>query len=212
MGILDIFKKRIYSQVETHSLIKASFANVKRDTALLFQWVNYINQKLQQQEELFYHLQGEISNIPKTKESIREAIDSYYSNIGILDKLKTIEQRIDNLYIQKPSTEKSEELKSIIQRLDSIEQKRQGIKQKLIQRLARNSKDYLKSVILSLIRKYEKISAQKLREIVVEEQALCSKSSFYRFLEEIEKDDTIGVIKTGKEKSYLSKLKISQKF
>ena len=44
-----------------------------------------------------------------------------------------------------------------------------------------------------------------LKEIVVDEQNLCSKSSFYRLLEEIEQLDDVGVIKHGKEKHYVSK-------
>jgi len=60
-------------------------------------------------------------------------------------------------------------------------------------------------LILSYIIKYEKISALQLKEIVVDEQNFCSKSSFYRLLEEIEELDDIGVIKQGKEKHYISK-------
>jgi hypothetical protein len=63
----------------------------------------------------------------------------------------------------------------------------------------------VKSVILSYIKKYERISALQLKEIVVDEQNFCSKSSFYRLLEEIEELDDIGVVKQGKEKQYISK-------
>ena len=72
-----------------------------------------------------------------------------------------------------------------------------------MKRLTRNSKEYVKSVILSYIKKYERISALQLKEIVVDEQNFCSKSSFYRLLEEIEQLDDIGVIKEAKEKHYL---------
>ena len=63
----------------------------------------------------------------------------------------------------------------------------------------------MKSVVLSYIKKYERISALQLKEIVVDEQNFCSKSSFYRLLEEIEALDEIGVIKQGKEKHYIAK-------
>ena len=42
--------------------------------------------------------------------------------------------------------------------------------------------------------------------MIVEEQGLCSKSSFYRLLEEIEQEPDIGVIKEGKEKHYIAKI------
>ena len=49
-------------------------------------------------------------------------------------------------------------------------------------------------------------AALQLKEIVVEEQALCSKSSFYRLLEEIEQEPEIGVVKKGKEKHYITNI------
>ena len=60
----------------------------------------------------------------------------------------------------------------------------------------------MKSLIKSLIIKYGQISALHLREIVVEEQALCSKSSFYRILEELETDEDLTVMHDKKEKKY----------
>ena len=58
----------------------------------------------------------------------------------------------------------------------------------------------------STIQKYESISSLKLREIVVEEQGLCSKSSFYRLLTELEDSGEVDVARQGTEKLYLSKL------
>ena len=57
-----------------------------------------------------------------------------------------------------------------------------------------------------MIQKYESISSLKLREIVIEEQGLCSKSSFYRLLTELEESGEVDVARQGTEKLYLSKL------
>ncbi|MBC8444418.1 hypothetical protein H8D83_02415, partial [Candidatus Woesearchaeota archaeon] len=81
-----------------------------------------------------------------------------------------------------------------------------SFKEKLIQKITRNSKGYVKNLVFSLIQKYENISSLKLREIVVDEQGLCSKSSFYRILTEIEESDHIDIVRQGNEKLYLSKL------
>ncbi len=69
--------------------------------------------------------------------------------------------------------------------------------------IARGSKPYLKSVIVSLVSKWGKISAVQLREMIVEEQGLCSKSTFYRLLEELEKEKALSRIYSGREKIYL---------
>ena len=55
-----------------------------------------------------------------------------------------------------------------------------------------------------MISKYGRISALDLREIIVDEQSLCSKSSFYRILEELELEQSVNVVAEGKEKVYFN--------
>ena len=78
-------------------------------------------------------------------------------------------------------------------------------KEKVLKKLTKNSKEYIKGLILSMIHKYSKISGQQLREIIVDEQGLCSKSSFYRLLEELEQEENLNVLVDGKSKIYLEK-------
>jgi Fe2+ or Zn2+ uptake regulation protein len=101
-------------------------------------------------------------------------------------------------------------LVEIQEKIINLEKKKEDIKsnlkEKMLKHIARNSKDYIRNTILSLIRRYEKISGFKLKEIIVEEQGLCSKSSFYRILEELEKEKGIDVVKEGKEKVFFAKI------
>ncbi len=85
-------------------------------------------------------------------------------------------------------------------------------KERLVQKITKNSKAYVKSVVLSMIKKYGKIAALQLKEMIVDEQGLCSRSSFYRILSEVEKEPEIGVLQEGKEKTYVFRLaKIPEK-
>ena len=224
--------------------IKNSFANVKRDTAGIFQWLNYFYRKSLEQDQKIRQLQEELSYMPKTKEEIRRIIDDYYSFGNIISKIRELSSKVDELSKVQTAPErhvhpiyhelllKLKELDSKINdistrqfgeerhlprdinvglieiqhRLDRLEQRKMSMKEKIIKRLTRNSKEYVKSMILSYIRKYERISALQLKEIIVDEQNFCSKSSFYRLLEEIEDSDDVGVIKQGKEKHYISKV------
>ena len=77
------------------------------------------------------------------------------------------------------------------------------LQQKLLRRIAKHPKAVVKSAILTLIQKYGRLEGTELREMVVEEQQLCSKSSFYRLLEELEKDRLISIVGDGKEKTLL---------
>jgi len=201
-----------------NELLRKSFANVKKDTSSIYQWLNYFYGKSMQQEQLISKLQLELFHMPKTREDIRRIIDEYYSFEGMMSKIRDIHSRVE--YLEKkqampsqdfagtarqPQREPRADLSHIEERLEKLEQKRVLIREKIMKRLTRNSKEYVKSVIISYIRKYERISALQLKDIIVEEQNLCSKSSFYRLLEEVEGIDELGVIKQGKEKHYVSK-------
>ena len=98
------------------------------------------------------------------------------------------------------------EIDELNKRLEKLETKKATIKEKIIKRITKNSKDYIKSIIISYIKKYSRITALQLKEMIVEEQGLCSKSSFYRLLDELEEEPDIGVIKKGKEKHYIAKI------
>ena len=203
---------------QINDLLKKSFANVKRDTTNIFQWLNYFYSKNMEQERLIKQLQLEISYMPKTREEIRRIIDDYYSFEHMAAKIRELGNQVDELArMQKEKPEPQilhsqpkyalPDISYIEKRLEKLEQKKMSIKEKIMKRLTRNSKEYVKSVIISYIKKYEKISALQLKEIIVDEQNFCSKSSFYRLLEEIEESDDVGVVKQGKEKHYISKSK-----
>lgn len=203
---------------QINEVLKKSFSNVKKDTNSIFQWLNYFYKKNMEQEQAIKRLQLEISYMPKTREDIRRIIDDYYSFEGIMAKIRGLNERVDELsrkqqvqaekHAPQPAAKEAiQDISYIEKRLERLEQKKMSIKEKIMKRLTRNSKEYVKSLILSYIKKYEKISALQLKEIVVDEQNFCSKSSFYRLLEEIEVIEDIGVVKHGKEKHYISKTK-----
>ena len=197
--------------MQMNELLKKSFANVKRDTTSIFQWMNYFYRKGMEQEQTIKRLQVELSYMPKTREEIRRIVDDYYSFEGIMAKMRELSEKVEELARKQPvQAERAmprevEGISSIEKRLERLEQKRLSMREKIMKRLTRNSKEYVKSVILSYIKKYERISALQLKEIIVDEQNLCSKSSFNSLMEEIEQMDDVGVIKQGKEKHYISK-------
>lgn len=197
-------------------LLQRSFSNVKNDTNNLAKWIQYLHQKGQEQEALIRKMNEELSNMPRTREDIRHIIDSYYSYDSVLSQIQRLNSRVDELVQRQvtvpqpvqhmqPRAESEGAITEIDRRLKQLETKKLSLKERLIKRLTKNSKDYVKSVILSYIRKYESIPALQLKEMVVGDQALCSKSSFYRILEEVEDMDQVGVIKKGKEKHYFFK-------
>lgn len=193
---------------QLNNLLKASFLNVKKDTTNIFKWLNYIYQRSLQQEQHINELKNELSLMPKTKQQIKQIIDEFYSYEAILRRIEDVEKRLNSAYkAQIPIPQTAEpQILDVKKRLEKLEQKKEGLKEKLIKKITKSSKNYIKTIIISYIKKYEKISALQLKEMVVDEQGLCSKSSFYRILEEIEDQEDIGLIKKGKEKQYISKI------
>jgi len=255
MGLFTKKKNKETEVTTLHNLLTNSFQNVQKDTAYILNWLNYLYQKNMQQEQLIHHLhnkhssqqdminqlQGELKFAPKSKEDIRKIVDEFYSYEHILERIRGLDTRIEDLRkshieLNKSNQElhqkhheigpKLEALRSEMEtkrheispkiptgevdelnrRLEKLEEKKATLKEKIIKRITKNSKDYIKSIIFSYIRKYGKITALQLKEMVVEEQGLCSKSSFYRLLDELEEDPEIGVIKKGKEKHYIAKI------
>ena len=192
---------------QMHHLLARSFSNVKRDTQSLFQWFNYLYKQDLEQQNQIKQLQLELSYIPKKPEDIRKIVDSYYSFDNVMERIKIINEKVDNLSTKKglePQTHP--EIHEITQRLTQLEdQKKATIREKVVKRVTRNSKEYVKNLMLSYIRKYTQIGALQLKDMVVYDQGLCSKSSFYRLLDEIEALEDIGTVKKGRQKYYLYK-------
>ena len=216
---------------QLNHILESSFGNVRQDTNSIYQWINYLHKKNLQQEQTIHQMRVELSYAPKSKEDIKRIIDSYYSYEPVLQKIHELNEKMESIKREKLlenepilrriselegrmealkkqetlSVEPTHEMENIRARLETLEQKKAAIKEKIIKRITKNSKEYVKSIILSYIKKYEKISALQLKEMVVEEQGLCSKSSFYRILEEIETLEEIATIKKGKEKHYMAR-------
>tara|TARA_Y100000034_G_scaffold96601_1_gene117691 strand:+ start:2188 stop:2922 length:735 start_codon:yes stop_codon:yes gene_type:complete len=159
-------------------------------------------QNLQNQDDKQHILLQKVRNL-HNKVSMMD-----HDHSPILMRLREIEQSLlspktDHI----PVINKMNEMASRLQILENqpISKPKVTVKDKLYATITRNSKDYVKKIILNLISKYESISATQLKQIVVDEQGLCSKSSFYRLLKEAEESDFIDVVTQGKEKRFIAK-------
>tara|TARA_Y100000310_G_C20700367_1_gene829158 strand:+ start:2447 stop:3121 length:675 start_codon:yes stop_codon:yes gene_type:complete len=200
--------------------LQSSFTNVKSDTQSIFHWIDYLQKnneflqkKADENDKKLTQVLDKLENIPTSPNQIKEMIDKHYDSNFSDQRLDAISNKIESW-----STLNNEKMSDVFQKLELINQRvdklesthskpRQSFKEKIIKKIQKSSKEYVKNLILTFIHKYDKISALKLREIVVEEQGLCSKSSFYRILEEIEQtQDDLSVLQRGKEKIFMSKL------
>lgn len=209
---------------------KTSFSSVKSDTDLLWQWVTYLHAQQQGQSGVLDGVLRKIEQVP-TKESIRSEVASAVEGSPVFERLmervRHVEHRVDELNRveqkvhvletgQKDWFEQLKQLNSQVQEIGT--DRRQNVvprtvpetvpggsrlREKVARLATRNSKDAIKQSILNLVRLHGQITGVALRESIVHEQGLCSKSSFYRLLEELEEGHEITVVDEGKEKRYL---------
>lgn len=185
-----------------HRAVSLAFDHVRTDIHKVTAWVHYFQRKHEEHDAKFDEIaqrieaiEQHILSMPQSKEDIKSIIDSYYSYDNLHAKIEEINSRISMLETSKPEPQKE------VMRQERVS----NLKEKIVSKITKNSKDYVKSVIVSMIKKYHSISGPQLKEIVVEEQGLCSKSSFYRLLTELEEDSELSVMQSGKEKNYLIK-------
>lgn len=210
--------------------VAQSFAKVRQDTDALYQWVSFLyaqNQQLVEQTAVLKRLTEEqklslhelkvtVNHIPKTADEIKRLVDMHYSLEPVLSRVKHIEQKLELIEMRKerPLERHSPSVSHVPQQVQPIvhqapepvvkkREPQEAIREKLIRKFARNGKEYVKNLINSLVHKYGKVGALQLREIIVEEQGLCSKSSFYRILEEMEAENLLHVVSKGKHTVYV---------
>jgi len=207
--------KKELEKIRSH--VQHSFQNVRQDTTNLYDWVRYMHERIEENEQLVVQQQTTIQDLNKklqntlTKESAQELVAGH----SALKQVVLLQQRIQQLH-QKMSivatlhdahdskiSELHSRLETVQSSLQSVADKKTSVLQdRMLKNIARNSKLYIKNAILTSASKHDKISALQLKELVVDEQQICSKSSFYRLLSELEKDERVVVINDGKQKVY----------
>ncbi|MBN1645388.1 hypothetical protein JW851_05135 [Candidatus Woesearchaeota archaeon] len=206
------FLKKLHNRIDQLDLnLRNSFERVRGENENLYAWVRYLNEQSEAQQEellrksemlntnqrLIQELKQELNAIPKSRSEIKLMVDEVCSIEPILDRIRKVESRIEQLEIRHSSAPKESNIPLQTRQISSL-------KERVLKKIARNSKEYIKSIITGIMRKYGKISALQLREMIVDEQRLCSKSSFYRILEELEAERIMNLVSRGKEKLYVS--------
>jgi len=206
------FKKKYASKKDLEILdskLSNSFSNIKKHNENIFEWLNHFNTKILEQQEaisshnqIFQNIDQKISKIPLMEYELKKIRESQSEAGNMLSNVSELREKL--IQVTHNQYNITNDLTSIHEKIEKPKSK--TFKQKLIKKISKNSRKYIKTITLNLIHKYENISALKLREIIVEEQGLCSKSAFYRLLKNLENEEDIETAHHGQEKIYISKL------
>ncbi len=205
--------------------VEAHAQRNRADMDVLFHWVHYLNAQNEQTRRAFEHfsqaMQHEVRALTEEVRGVRE--QKLIGNAGVSSD--EVKQMVD-LHIKAIPVEtmlaRLRHMESSIQFLDQKRHVAQpvahpapaplsssNLQHRLVKKITRHSKSYIKNALVQYIQKYGKISALKLRDIVVDEQGLCSKSTFYRLLEELELEHGLEVIVDGKQKLFIAPKEVS---
>ncbi|MBW3015029.1 hypothetical protein KY330_01280 [Candidatus Woesearchaeota archaeon] len=208
-------------------MLKASFSRLRSDINNLVSWVQYFQGKHED-------VDTRLSRIENYMHLPQQDINKIHARIGELEKshimpkyeLEKVNMRIDRLEEHNERKITKDDVEVIVGRHSAFENMlakmqemearianielnkatpKQNLREKIVRNITRNSKEYVKNLIRNLILKYERISGLQMKEMVVDEQGLCSKSSFYRILQEVEEEGQVGFLREGKEKKYFAK-------
>jgi hypothetical protein len=181
-----LFTKQKHDMSRLHYILKLAFERVKSDMQNIFHWINYFHQKHQHHDERLAKIEQQLAS---PRREIEYAGPSQEAVDNLRGRIEELHMRLDRMETNQPAP-------------------REALKERLLRKISKNSKQYIKSVILGTIKKYGRITGPQLKEIIVEEQGLCSKSSFYRLLQEIEQESGISSFLDGKEKTYFFKTEV----
>ncbi len=227
-GIMSLFSRKEGSLIVEH--VRNSFEKVRREFSEVINWLHYFHKKHEEHEIRLRLIENQITYMPKSSHEIKQIIDTHYSHEPLLDRVQRLHDKINDIKDShrpisrrlgdveyslskqnKPSETLIRRINELQNKLDTLERRtistppaRNQLKEKIVEQVARNSKQYVKNAIFSLIQKYGNITGLQLKNIVVDEQGLCSRSSFYRLLNEVEQDHPISFAWQGKEKHYLA--------
>jgi len=190
---------------QVNQLVLSSFQKVRQDMFNVHEWLRYLYDQNLTQQKVIEDLKMQLQMMPKSKEEVRDLIDEYYDHEKILNRIQAMEQEVQELRKNPIQPIAPVYQQPVLQHRESSKPAHH-LRDKIIRNVTRNSKEYIKNLILQAMNKYEKISGLQLREIFVEEQGVVSRSSFYRLLNEIENQADITVIQDGKEKVYITKI------
>jgi len=214
---MGLFSKRkeavpIHQHPAVHQhLVAQSFTHVRKDVQNLYEWIRYLHQQNKAQQDLITHMSRQLQAHATHGMAMDEKALAHIQELR--SKIVDIDQRLGTLQSSEPKSEAThavmDRMSQIVERLESRSQAPQApisslssLQEKVAKKVQQNSKEYIKAAIRSLVQKYAKISGLQLRETIVDEQGLCSRSSFYRLLSEIETEGSVQVSPSGKEKVY----------
>ena len=188
------------------SLLKKTFGNIKTDISINTKDLERLHDYNRRLEMQLMQLTGEIAILRSQLKPVFDSqnLSNIQSNplnqdfVKLEQKLADIEKKLDTQVfkalleaqnvghnqIQNP-------FQQLVQNVPRMANK--GLAAQIMRKVGRNKKSLIKKRIVEIASK-EHLSLSELKEIVVDEQNLCSKATFYRYFDALKQKNVLSVV------------------
>ena len=188
------------------SLLKKTFGNIKTDISINTKDLERLHDYNRRLEMQLMQLTGEIAILRSQLKPVFDSqnlpnIESNSSNLNFVkleQKLADIEKKLDTqvfkalLEAQNISQNQIQnQVQQLVQNVPRMANK--GLAAQIMRKVGRNKKSLIKKRIVEIASK-EQLSLSELKEIVVDEQNLCSKATFYRYFDALKQKNVLSVV------------------
>jgi len=165
--------------------LTSAFGRIRQDTQNLFSWISYFHQHLTDHRAETHHLRQ------KFEEQNKHIIYLHNQVMELERKLEKIESKPvpqpQIVHISEPS---SNQIRTEPEPIANL--RRPRFEEKVLSRIRTKKKPYIMQKILDTIGE-EGYSTKELERIIVEEQQLCGRTSFYAYIKELRLKKQISV-------------------
>jgi hypothetical protein len=149
---------------------------------------------------MFYSLMASGGDIDRT--ALIESFTRIKQDIARLNsellELKIEHKKIleENLDLKKKNTGKldRETISQIVKEtMDKLQKRKTGMSDNLVKKINKNRKSLLKNRI-QMLAEQKKLSVSEIKDILVDHEGLCSKATFYRYIEKMKEKGLIDLI------------------
>lgn len=157
--------------------LTGAFGKVRQDTQNLFAWISYFHQHLMEHKRETHHLRLKFEEQNRHIQYLQESIKHLEKKIELLDAKPLPQPQIIRFSEQNPNLVRTESE-------PSPNLKRPNFERKMLSHIMSKKKPYIIRKMLDIIGE-SPIATKELERIIVEEQQLCGRTSFYAYLKEL---------------------------
>lgn len=173
-------------------LLKKTFSNIKTDISVNSKEIERLFERNRQLEVQFMQSQNEIQSLKGELQAIKgtltKAQEEHHKKFGVMADHN---QAMESFKLAQKLANIEKKLDQQIMPIQKTPEK--GLTAQVMRKVSRNKKSLIKRRIIEIATN-EELSLSELKEIVVDEQGLCSKATFYRYFDDLKKKGKLSLV------------------